>query len=87
MLIAQSIVAAFLLYVLMGVVVATLFHARGLARVDPTTRGAGWAFRAIITPGLIALWPWVCVAWKRRASGPASDGARVSQGTHTEGGA
>ena len=65
MVLAQALLGVLALYVLAGTVVVVMLHARGLAQLDPTTSGAGWAFRAIITPGLVALWPWMLVKWRR----------------------
>lgn len=31
--------------------------------MDPGVAGAGIFFRLLITPGLIALWPWVALRW------------------------
>lgn len=53
------------LYGATGIVTAALFHAFGLTRVDSAARGAGVRFRALITPGLIALWPLVLANWRR----------------------
>lgn len=46
-------------YLATGVPIAIRMHAGGLARLDPGTRGAGVPFRVLITPGLVALWPYV----------------------------
>lgn len=45
------------LYAACGVVVAARLHAGALRRIDPAVTGAGWGFRLLITPGLVALWP------------------------------
>lgn len=51
-------------YLLIGCMAAPGLHLY-LAKHDPGVAGAGWMFRAIITPGLIALWPFM--AWRIRA--------------------
>ena len=67
MVVAGVLIILTLAYVLTGVVVAVAVHARGLGDIDPVARGAGWGFRMVITPGLVALWPWVVGTWRRRA--------------------
>lgn len=52
-----------------GLLFAMAFVTSGIHRVDPNTRGAGWGFRLIITPGVIALWPLLLRRWLR-AGGP-----------------
>jgi hypothetical protein len=40
-----------------GIIVAAWLLARGLGRFDPNARGTSPAFRVLVTPGLIGLWP------------------------------
>lgn len=51
-------------YAMLGVVVALVFLAVGIERVDPAARGA-YAFRPLLLPGLILLWPLVLWRWRR----------------------
>ncbi|UCF67799.1 MAG: hypothetical protein JSV80_00430 [Acidobacteriota bacterium] len=44
-------------YLVVGAVFSVFLHLRGLRQIDPGTAGAGWFFRLIVTPGLVALWP------------------------------
>ena len=60
--IAQTIVALGELYVAIGVVVGIAFLLVGLDRVDPAARGA-YAFRPLLLPGLVLLWPIVIRRW------------------------
>jgi hypothetical protein len=49
------------------------WHLRGLRRLDASSASGPWGFRVLISPGLVALWPWLF--------------ARARQGTghpHTE---
>ena len=46
-----------LVYLILGVLAAVWMHLGGLRRMDRATVGAGNRFRALITPGLVALWP------------------------------
>ena len=54
-------------YVSCGGAVAATFLAFGLDRIDPAARG-GYAFRPLLVPGLILLWPLVLVTWRRRVN-------------------
>lgn len=54
-------------YATCGGAVAVAFLAFGLDRVDPSARG-GYAFRPLLVPGLIILWPLVLVQWRRRVA-------------------
>lgn len=60
------LLAGIALYAGAGLLVAVWLLARGLGRVDAGARAAPLAFRAIITPGLIGLWP-VMLRRARRA--------------------
>lgn len=53
-------------YALAGLAVGMAFLLRGLDRVDPAARGAH-AFRPLILPGLVLLWPLVVLRWMRLA--------------------
>jgi hypothetical protein len=44
-------------------VFALVFLALGVARIDNGAKGAGIAFRLLILPGLIALWPLMIIRW------------------------
>lgn len=49
-------------YGLAGLVVACAFLFLGLDRLDPAARGA-YAFRPLLLPGLVLLWPLVLLRW------------------------
>ncbi len=72
---AELIVQAATVYAAIGGVVALLFLLFGIDRVDPAARGA-YAFRPMIAPGIVLLWPVVLVRWavleRRRSQEPAS---------------
>lgn len=53
-------------YLFSGVVFACWFVFRALDRFDPAAHGAGIAFRLILLPGAIALWPCLLIAIKQR---------------------
>lgn len=50
------------LYGVIGVVAAAAFLAFGIDRIDPAARGA-YAFRPLLVPGLVILWPVVVWRW------------------------
>ena len=57
----ESVVVAVLelaaVYAAAGALFAAWFVSGGVARVDVQARGAGWGFRVLIFPGVVALWP------------------------------
>ena len=57
-------------YLTIGLLVAVPFVIRGVDRIDPAARGAGWGFRLIIVPGTIALWPLLVLRWAGRREPP-----------------
>lgn len=50
-------------YAATGGAVGALFLVVGIERVEPRARGA-YAFRPLLMPGLILLWPFVLVRWR-----------------------
>jgi len=62
---AQFIVALFEWYALAGMVFAALFLPRAIARVDPRAAPAPVTLRALILPGVAALWPLFAWRWLR----------------------
>jgi hypothetical protein len=53
-------------YALAGLVIGLAFLLRGIDRVDAAARGAH-AFRPLVLPGLVLLWPVVAWRWARLA--------------------
>jgi hypothetical protein len=45
------------MYAEFGALFGLWFVSGGVARVDAQAQGAGWGFRALIFPGVVALWP------------------------------
>jgi len=62
---AHLAVLALAFYAAAGAVLAAIFLAFGIERVAPPARGA-YAFRPLLIPGLIALWPLVATLWALR---------------------
>ena len=50
-------------YDAIGFVVAILFLAFGLGRVDVAAKDTGLFFRLIILPGIVLLWPFILWRW------------------------
>jgi hypothetical protein len=64
-LLAELVVSALTLYAALGVLFAIAFVARGISRIDTHAEGAGLAFRLIVFPGVVALWPVLLSRWIR----------------------
>ena len=60
--VAAAIVNLAMIYLAIGGIVALLFLVIGLDRIDPLARGA-YAFRPLIAPGIVLLWPLVLWRW------------------------
>lgn len=61
--IAQMIVFAVKGYVAIGALAALAFLLWGIERVDARAKGA-YAFRPLLAPGLVLLWPLVLWRWR-----------------------
>ena len=53
------------IYGWIGAAVAAAFLLVGIDRIDPSARGA-YAFRPLLIPGVVVLWPLVLALWARR---------------------
>ncbi len=67
MIIADAVYWSGLVYGGLGLAVAAAFLAFGLDRIDNSARGS-LAFRPLLVPGLVLLWPVVIAKWRRRLS-------------------
>jgi hypothetical protein len=63
---AEILLAGATAYGTAGLVVGLAFLLFGIDRVDPAARGA-YAFRPLLLPGLVLLWPLVLWRWCRLA--------------------
>jgi hypothetical protein len=63
--IAELILWASAAYLLVGLAVGSAFVWRGVDHVDAAAVGTTWAFRFMILPGAVALWPLVIRLWLR----------------------
>ena len=68
--VATVIVTALGLYLLLGVLFALPFVARGVGRIDPLAREGSVGFRILIFPGTVALWPLLARRWLRKQPPP-----------------
>ena len=57
-------------YTLLGTLFAAAFVTRGIDRLDPAARGAGWGFRLLIVPASALLWPLLLRRWATGRQGP-----------------
>lgn len=62
MTIAAAVIVIIKAYLLTGMAVAVPFLIFGIGRLDPSARGA-YAFRALVLPGIVLLWPLVVLRW------------------------
>ncbi|MEO1251817.1 MAG: hypothetical protein AAFW81_05665 [Pseudomonadota bacterium] len=60
-----------------GALVAILFVAFGVGRVDAAAKGASWLFRPTIFLGCAILWPFILVRWAsgKRINEPHEEGS------------
>ncbi|MBI1237854.1 MAG: hypothetical protein GC199_00780 [Alphaproteobacteria bacterium] len=59
----EAVLLGFAAYGGVGAAFAILFLTFGVARVDPAAQGTSTAFRLLILPGVVALWPLLLVRW------------------------
>jgi hypothetical protein len=64
--IATALLIALAVYACAGIAFAPPFLVRGIHRLDAAAHGSGIAFRLILVPGVVALWPVLLAAWLRR---------------------
>jgi hypothetical protein len=61
---AAAIVQFVTIYGAVGMIVGLAFLFIGIDHVDPAARGA-YAFRPLLLPGCVMLWPLIVVRWWR----------------------
>jgi hypothetical protein len=64
-LLVETMTRLLLLYAACGLGFGVAFVGWGVGRIDPAARGAPPAFRVIILPGVVALWPVLALQWAR----------------------
>jgi hypothetical protein len=60
--ISAAVIVIVKAYLITGIAVAVPFLVVGIGKLDPSARGA-YAFRALVLPGVILLWPVVVLRW------------------------
>jgi hypothetical protein len=63
MVVAQTLITFLQVYALIGGLVAAIFLLWGVDRVEPSARGS-YAFRVLLIPGVVGLWPLVLWRWR-----------------------
>jgi membrane protein implicated in regulation of membrane protease activity len=71
--IAILLVDAFYLYAALGVVFGLAFVTVGVKRIDSQAIDSGTAFRLLIFPGAVALWPLLLRRWIAGKSEPPEE--------------
>ena len=61
--IVRGVLLAVSTYLAIGSIVALLFVFFGIGRIDPSARGAPLTFRALVFPGVVAMWPLILRRW------------------------
>jgi hypothetical protein len=69
---AVFVVRALEIYLAIGWIFALAFVSVGIARVDPSAAASSRGFRAIVVPGVAALWPVLLLRWIRRKAPPTA---------------
>ena len=60
-------------YLAVGLAFAVPFVIAGIGRIDPVAKQGTWAFRLIVVPGVVALWPLLALRWLRGDRSPPSE--------------
>ena len=72
---AEVVVLLCTVYIACGLAFAPFFVWRGVGRIDPAARSAGFGFRLLILPGVAALWPVMLRRWLGGRQPPAERNA------------
>lgn len=62
---AELVLLAAAGYLAVGALFGLAFVGRGVTRLDPAAHGTSAAFRLLILPGSVALWPLLAAKWAR----------------------
>lgn len=60
-------------YAAAGAIFALAFIVRGVSRLDPAAAAGSAGFRAVIVPGVIALWPLLLHRWWAGQTAPPEE--------------
>jgi hypothetical protein len=61
--VVRGVLFAVATYLAIGSIVAVPFVLFGIGRIDPSARGAPLTFRALVFPGVVAMWPLILRRW------------------------
>ena len=78
---AEVVVLLCTVYIACGLAFAPFFVWRGVGRIDPAARSAGFGFRLLILPGVAALWPMMLRRWLGGRQPPAERNAHRDAAT------
>lgn len=65
MLLGKIVFGLFLVYLTCGLLFSVPFAAVGAGRIDGAARETSIAFRLLILPGIVALWPVLAAKWAK----------------------
>lgn len=83
--VARFIVGLAGAHLAVGVLLLPWWYARGLARLDAGAKGGPWGFRLLISPALVALWPFLIGRAVRGGGHPAEERNAHRCASHREG--
>ena len=63
--VVHVVLYALAIYLALGLVVGVPFVIAGIGRVDPAAKSVPAAFRVLVLPGVIAMWPWMLSRWMK----------------------
>ncbi|MEO6037232.1 MAG: hypothetical protein ABIQ93_02385 [Saprospiraceae bacterium] len=66
----EIIVNIFYFYLFVGAVFAVFFLWKGVALLDDAAKGISWTTRALLFPGMLAMWPVLLRKWLRTSAKP-----------------
>ena len=71
--IANSLVVLFTIYLGLGFIFALFFVTKGVGKIDPTAAAGTIGFRLLIIPGTMALWPLLAKRWWQGITEPPEE--------------
>ena len=65
-----TLVGILLLYFVVGLLFAIYFSVRGITDLDKAARGTSFLFKVLISPGVLALWPYLLMSLLKGSRAP-----------------
>lgn len=81
---AGALISFAQIYMMIGGLVAAVFLTIGMDRIDEDARGA-YAFRPLLIPAILLIWPLVLWRWFREETGRATPEGRYSPPRRSQG--